>query len=54
MTKNKKKDARLKCIYAHERKDGDIKCCLRSTWEEPEWCEYGKGICKDYTEKEII
>ena len=44
------KDSRLKCIHAKEIKDGDIKCRLYSTHEEIEYCDYGKGICKDYEE----
>ena len=47
-----KKDSRLKCIFAKLDKYGDIICKLHSTYSEPVNCDYGKGICKDYTEEE--
>ena len=48
---SKKKDHRLLCEHAKEDKYGDIKCKRRSTLDEVEYCDYGKGICKDYSEK---
>jgi hypothetical protein len=48
----KKKDARLKCKHAREDKEyGDIICRLRSTIDEKENCDYGKGVCKYYSEE---
>ena len=49
---SKNPDPRLLCEFAKEIEYGDIKCRLRSTIDEVEYCEYGKGICKFYKELE--